>query len=59
MAPTTSSPSRLKLINFILHTAPPEEVVEVDEIEVDVMERVRYVVEDVNIILSNAGQTTN
>jgi hypothetical protein len=35
MAPTTSSPSRLKLVNFIHHTAPPEEVVEVDEIEVD------------------------
>jgi hypothetical protein len=59
MAPTTSSPLRLKLVNFILHTAPPEEVVEVDEIEVDVMERVRYEVEDVNIILSNVDQTAN
>ncbi|MCH83528.1 hypothetical protein A2U01_0004353 [Trifolium medium] len=35
MAPATSSPSSLKLVNFIHHTAPPEEAVAAEEVQVD------------------------
>ncbi|GAU21957.1 hypothetical protein TSUD_110970 [Trifolium subterraneum] len=63
VAPATSTPSSPKHISFIHHTTPPEEIrslwLKKCRLVGDIMATERYVVVDVNIIVSNMGPSPN